>query len=134
MKTERLFERVADYRNSLARLREALLAPESDLIRDAAIQRFEFTYEMAWKTLKLLLEAKGMDVRNPRDALREALQQGMIDDGNGWTLLHEKRNLTTHTYDEALAREVYEFLKNSGVALFDALEREIQRRIGEIGP
>ena len=124
MSAERLFERVSDFRKALERLQEALLQPETSLIRDATIQRFEFTYELAWKALKLMLDHRGIDTRNARDALREGLEQGLIEDGNGWTAMHEMRNLTSHTYDEAIAKQVYHFIQTEGVALFKVLERQ----------
>jgi nucleotidyltransferase substrate binding protein (TIGR01987 family) len=132
MNSTRLFERIADYRKVLARLREALAAPETDLVRDATIQRFEFTFELAWKAVKLLLEFKGSDVRNPRDTLREALNQGLIDDGNGWTELLENRNLTSHTYDAKLSMDVYTFLKSKGLMLFEALDSALSRQTEKV--
>lgn len=122
MNAERLFERIGDFKKALTRLREAVARPEDDLIRDAVIQRFEFTYEMAWKSMKQYLEFKQVDTRNPKDTLRESLQQGLIDDGNAWTRLHENRNLTSHTYDESLAKKVYDFICKEGVRLFGELE------------
>ena len=126
MNSTRLFERIADYRKALARLHQALA--ETDLVRDATIQRFEFTFEMAWKAMKLYLEFKGVDVRNPKDTLREALAQGLIGDGNAWTELQEQRNLTSHTYDEGIAKSVFSFLRSKGAALFDGFETEIVKR------
>lgn len=58
MSQERFIERQADVRESAARLREAVAPPESDVIRDATIHRFEFTFEVVWKTLKLYLERR----------------------------------------------------------------------------
>lgn len=78
--------------------------------------------------MKLFLEFKGIDVRNPKDTLREALAQGLIFDGNAWTEMQEHRNLTSHTYDESVAKNVFTFLKGKGVAMFDAFEREITTR------
>lgn len=133
MDSTRLFQRIADYRKALTRLRDALSAPETDLVRDACIQRFEFTFELAWKAAKLYLEFKSIEVRNPRDTLREALAQGLIADGNAWTELQEHRNLTSHTYNEAIAQSVYVFVRGKGLALFEALESELLRRTGQLG-
>ncbi|MBN1960395.1 MAG: nucleotidyltransferase substrate binding protein [Deltaproteobacteria bacterium] len=132
MDSRRLFERIAEYKKALARLQQALQEPENELIRDAVIQRFEFTFELAWKTIKLYLEFQNIEVRSPRDTLREALKLGLIDDGNVWSLLLEKRNLTSHTYDENLAIEVYQFVKYTGVRLFLELESKIELKIGNI--
>ena len=56
MSKERFFERQTAVYNAAARLNEVAALPESDIVRDAAIQRFEFTFELVWKTLQLYLE------------------------------------------------------------------------------
>ncbi len=101
--------------------------PETDVTRDAVIQRFEFTYELAWKTMKQWLFSKDIDVRNPKDTLRVALQQGLINDGNGWTRLHDNQNLTAHTYDEGTASRVYAFIQSEGVVLFKTLLTQLEK-------
>ncbi len=61
MNIERLFQRFKDYKKTLAQLQIALDQSKNDLVHDAVIQRFEFTYELAWKTVKLYLEIKGVE-------------------------------------------------------------------------
>jgi nucleotidyltransferase substrate binding protein (TIGR01987 family) len=117
----RLAERISDFLTAVTRLEEALVQPEDSFMRDATIQRFEFTYELAWKALKLWLESKDIIVLNAKDTLQAALEQGLLADGNGWSQLHRMRNLTSHTYDEAQAVQVYRFIKNDGFQLFRAL-------------
>lgn len=119
--SNRLIERVSDFLTAVTRLEEALAQPENSFIRDATIQRFEFTYELAWKALKLWLETKDITTLNAKDTLQAALEQGQLSDGNGWSQLHRMRNLTSHTYDEAQAVQVYRFIKNDGFQLFRAL-------------
>jgi len=83
-----------------------------DMLRDSVIQRFEYTYELCWKMLKRRLE---MDVPSPesidamsfREMIREGAERGMIDDPLVWFEYRQKRNLTTHTYDETVAKDVY---------------------------
>jgi nucleotidyltransferase substrate binding protein (TIGR01987 family) len=119
--SNRLAERVSDFLTAVTRLEEALAQPENSFMCDATIQRFEFTYELAWKALKLWLETKDITVLNAKDTLQAALEQGQLSDGNGWSQLHRMRNLTSHTYDEAQAVQVYRFIKNDGFQLFRAL-------------
>jgi len=123
---KRLIERASDFLSALERLKEALAQPESSFLRDASIQRFEFTYELAWKAIKLWLESKDIVALNAKEALQAALQQGLLIDGNGWSELHRMRNLTSHTYDEAQAIRVYRFIKQEGVVLFDTLAVEVR--------
>jgi nucleotidyltransferase substrate binding protein (TIGR01987 family) len=127
MSRERFLERVNDFKNAAVRLREALGAPDNNFMCDAIIQRFEFTYELAWKAMKLWLGFKDIDVRNAPDTLAEALSQGLIDDGNGWSKLHEMRNLTSHTYDQEKATEVVSFVRDKGIVLFEALAKRFDK-------
>ncbi|MEJ0061934.1 MAG: HI0074 family nucleotidyltransferase substrate-binding subunit [Alphaproteobacteria bacterium] len=123
---ERYRERIGDFRKALAKLRQGLDEASTELGRDGVIQRFEFTYEQAWKTLKLWLAGKDIDVRNAKDALREALGQGLLDDGGLWSRLHENRNLTSHTYDSAVAAAVYAFIAAEGYAALARLLEKLE--------
>src|SRR3990167_9936252 len=99
------------FERALAQLKKAIDQPKSEYIRDAVIQRFEFTYEFAWKALKAYLKRQEIQVLSPKETLKAAYQQGLIEDANAWSELHLKRNLTSHTYDETLAEAIYEYLK-----------------------
>ena len=79
--------------------------------RDASIQRFEFTIELTWKLLKQVLNQKGVDVTYPKDVLKAAYQGQMINDEVLWLNVLKDRNLTSHTYNEELADEIYKRLK-----------------------
>ena len=121
---DRFQQRLADFDRSNAKLQAVFAEAESELVRDATIQRFEIAYELAWKTMKLWLAGKDIDVRNAKDTLRAALEQGIIDDGNAWARLHEMRNLTSHVYDEGVAQRVFFFMKTEGHQLIaEALHR-----------
>ena len=109
-----------------ARLEEACEQPISSFIRDSVIQRFEFCWELAWKALRLRLEVLGVEVLNPRDTYREALNKSLISDGNLWSEAQRNRKLTNHTYDEALAEQVYRFVLENGLPLFLKLSKEAQ--------
>ncbi len=120
-----LFDRISVYRAALDRLREALAQPETAFMRDAIIQRFEFTFELAWKVLRLALRFHQIEVQSPKEALREAFSFGLISSGDGWTRLQKERNLTSHTYDEQAAIELVAFLRAEGLSLFTALEQKL---------
>jgi nucleotidyltransferase substrate binding protein (TIGR01987 family) len=125
MTARRYTERLGDFSRALKKLEEGLKEATSELARDGVIQRFEFTYEQAWKTVKLWLAAKDIDARNAKDALRAALEQGLIEDGNLWTRIHENRNLMSHTYDEATAARVFAFIRDEGVAAMRTLHDKL---------
>jgi nucleotidyltransferase substrate binding protein (TIGR01987 family) len=94
---ERFIERQTDVRESAARLAEAVAQPESELIRDATIQRFEFTFEVVRKTLKLYLERQGHECGGPRPMLKKAFAENLIptpEEADLWLQMLEDRNLT----------------------------------------
>lgn len=110
MDKARFIERQADVRDAAARLGEVVALPLSDIIRDATIQRFEFTYEVVWKALKAYLEHQGHEISGPRPALKKAFAEGLIgsaDEADIWFQMIEDRNLTSHAYDEALAADIH---------------------------
>ena len=79
------------------------------ILRDATIQRFEFTFEAAWKTLQLFLLHQGLETTGPRQVLKQAFALGLIptlDEADIWLAMLEDRNLTTHTYREDPAETI----------------------------
>src|SRR5205807_9998695 len=99
------------FENALKSLEEVLRKPKDDIVRDATIQRFEYTYELAWKIMKRHLKWAGAIRDDPRthgDLLREAANYGLIHDAEIWLEYYRARNETSHTYDEETAEEVYE--------------------------
>lgn len=121
MDSERLEERTNDYLKALAQLEKAAQQPKDEFVRDSVIQRFEFTHELAWKMLRLRLGREGVVVKTPRETIQEALQAGLIEDGNLWSDMQKMRNLTSHTYKEKLAEDVYGFVVGQGLELFRQL-------------
>ena len=121
MTLERFDQRRADFVKAVSRLEEACAQPENSFIRDSVIQRFEFSWELAWKMLKLRLAYLGIEALNPREVIRQSLQAGLIEDGNAWSEAQRQRNLTSHTYDESLSIVVFAFVKTHGVILLRGL-------------
>ena len=120
------------FARALSRLHEVLAENETDIVRDALIQRFEFTFEMAWKAMYRWLLARGAAVDEEAfSVLPRAFANRLISDEAGWTELRKKRNLTAHTYKEALAIEVAAMVRAQGVQLFDALLQTLRTRATE---
>ena len=73
----------------------------SDLEKEGVIQRFEYTFELAWKTLKDYLVYGGVafDQITPRTVIKQAFSARIIEDGQVWIDMLEQRNLVSHTYD-----------------------------------
>lgn len=78
--------------------------PDDELFQMALIKAFEMTFELAWKTLKDFLKYNGVDVKLPREVLKQAFANDILSDGQVWIDMLEDRNLMAHTYDEARAR------------------------------
>lgn len=91
---------------ALKALELALAAPKTDLTRDASIQRFEFTVELSWKTAKKIM---GAQTQAPKGVIREMAQSAYIEDIDIWLKAIDMRNLSSRTYKEKLANEVYDF-------------------------
>jgi nucleotidyltransferase substrate binding protein (TIGR01987 family) len=128
MSKERFAQRKAELQNAVQRLREAVAQPENDLVRDAVLKRFEFTFELVWKSLKLYLERQGLDCGGPRSTLKKAFAEGLInstDEADVWLRALEDRNLTSHAYDEALATRIYRRVVEDYVALLGQMAGKI---------
>lgn len=103
-------QRFQNFDKAFKRLADAILIirkdPDNVLLQAGLIQTYEFTFELAWKTLKDYLEMEGFTVPSPRATLRQAFQCGYIQQGDVWLKALNDRNLTAHTYDDEIAKEV----------------------------
>jgi nucleotidyltransferase substrate binding protein (TIGR01987 family) len=115
---------------ALSRLDLALAQPVNEFVRDSAIQRFEFTFELFWKSLKGYAEESGLEAFSPRDSIRIAFQLGVIQESPEWFRMLEDRNLTSHTYNEAAADSIYSHLPTYTRLVHQALD-ELTRRVKE---
>lgn len=96
------------WEQALNRLSDVLQRKADDrIVIDAAIQRFEFCFEFGWKTLRAFLEFEGVTVNTPRHTLKEAFRIQWIQHESAWLQMLEDRNLSSHTYHQALADEIY---------------------------
>lgn len=99
---------------AIDRLQEVINHPqlnEIEYLRDAAIQRFEFTIELFWKVLKKVLSYEKIDATTPRDVLSKSYQYKLIDDENIWLRMLDDRNNTSHAYKEEEAKIIFEHIK-----------------------
>jgi nucleotidyltransferase substrate binding protein (TIGR01987 family) len=79
----------------------------NELEKQGLIQAFEYTFELAWNTLKDYFEAQGdTDIHGSRDAFRLAFKRGLIEDGETWMDMIRSRILTSHTYNEDVAEKI----------------------------
>lgn len=121
-------QRFSSLQKAFDQLEKAVaLTSYSDLEREGLIQRFEYTYELSWKTLQDLLEYKGYpDIKGPRPVIEQAYKDGYIADGLTWMAMKKSREATSHTYDENTARAIAAAIKNEYFAVFKALLIRLQ--------
>jgi nucleotidyltransferase substrate binding protein (TIGR01987 family) len=123
----RWIQRANQFDKAFSQLKEAVeLAGRRQLSRLEAqglIQGFEYTHELAWKTLKDFLEARGVrELYGSRDSTRAAFRASLIENGDTWMDMIQSRNLTTHTYNEATAAQIVAAILESYFAEFQALQ------------
>ena len=124
-------ERYGNYKNALERLKEAMLEEPTAIIIDGTIQRYEFTFELAWKIMKDYLEYNGFvdGLSSPRNIIQLAFQNKIIKNGDIWIQMMLDRNLLSHLYDEEKSREIYNNIKNSYLAQFEQLKQFLEENI-----
>lgn len=120
---KRYEERKKELSKALERLEEALKTEENDIVIDGAIHRFEFSFELAWKTMKDYLEYVGIiqGVGSPREIIKTAYENGIIEDGDNWIKMMLARNSLSHLYDEEKSREIYVEIKETYFRLLKIL-------------
>ena len=120
-------QRYDNFGKALMQLREAVQQNSySKLEMQGVIQCFEYTIELAWKTLQDLIHAKGFpEVSGPRPVIRKAFVEGYITDDEGWLNMWDDRLTTSHTYDEAAANEIVGHIKESYFAILDTLHERL---------
>jgi len=126
----RWLQRFSNYTKALEQLREAVnltqTRPLSKLEKQGLIQCFEYTHELAWKTLKDLLEIHGVsDLFGFKDATREAFKLGLLAEGDTWMDMIKSRNQTSHLYDEKLVEEITNLILKTYFSEFDFLKNKL---------
>ena len=123
-----MLQKIENYHHAMAQLEEAVAVYSRDrgdsLYRDGLIQRFEFTVELAWKSLKEYLEDQGtvLSITSPRAVLKDAYAAGVIMDADVWDEIIRSRNVTSHVYDEQTAIEVADRVCNTYLPVLKKLD------------
>ncbi len=127
----RWIQRFHNYRKALARLNEAIALSEerglSELEQQGLIQGFEFTFDMAWKSLRDFIVERGFEGERekPIRVIVDAAARGIVDE-KMWRKMYEARNKTSHSYDEEIADDIAENIVDEYQALFIQLETRLQ--------
>ncbi len=133
MKTDiRWHQRFSNYKKALIQLQDAVqLSQQRELTpleKQGLIQSFEYTHELAWKTLKDFLQYRGSteEIYGSKDASRQAFANGIISDGETWMSMVKSRNLTSHTYDEETVEKIVDVILGSYIFEFEKLEEKLE--------
>jgi len=129
-------QRLQQFTKAEQRLSEALIEGYGVLSRleqEGVIQRFEYTFELAWKVLKDLLFYEGFDVKSPREVIRQAFEVEYLNEDDTEVALDAlaKRNLLTHTYEEAIMLEALELIEGQFQPMLNRLLKTLQKRATE---
>jgi nucleotidyltransferase substrate binding protein (TIGR01987 family) len=120
--------KLKDYKKALKTLSEIISEKENDIIRDATIQRFEYTFELAWKTLKQFLkESHGIIANSPKAVFREGFKIGLFDEKVTQLFLEmtDDRNETVHLYDENRINNIFANIKTKYYKILHELARKL---------
>ncbi|KZY36938.1 nucleotidyltransferase [Oleiphilus sp. HI0132] len=117
-------QRFKNFQRAFLLLREAVesdIASFSQLEKEGVIQRFEYTFELAWKVLKDKMEFDGiiLDQISPKSVVRQAYQSKYINDAETWLRMIGDRNLMSHTYDFSKFEQVIDSIKISYLPMLD---------------
>ena len=115
------------YQKALDRFEEILAKEKTDIVRDSAIKRFEFVFDLSWKLIKAFLEEeKGIRCASPKDCFRQAYRQGLLDYDEIWLDMTDWRNQAVHTYGEKFADMFYKKLPET-LKYFKSLKEKIRK-------
>jgi nucleotidyltransferase substrate binding protein (TIGR01987 family) len=129
----RWIQRLSNLQKALIQLQAAVALSQarklSDLEKQGLIQCFEFTHELAWKTMKDFLEEHGAtDIYGSKDATREAFKLGIIEEGQTWMDMIKSRNQTSHIYDEETIEEIAQLIVKSYHPLLVAFGNVLEKK------
>ncbi len=121
-------QRFNNFKKALGQFEEAIKADSKDrLAQEGLIQRFEYTFELAWKCLQDLLQERGFEeIRGPKPVLQQAFQDGLIQEGVLWMEMLRARNEASHIYDEKVFLEIYDKARNQFLAPLQGLEKRLK--------
>jgi len=130
MKTEVIYS-LDKFRNAAARLEEGLQQAVNQLDEDGVIQRFEFTFELMWKTLKLFLLDQGIITKSPKEVLQETFRYGLIQNEDLFLNKLEDRNQTSRIYSEDVSNMIFNRIKMNYMSAIKKLLTNLEKDIAK---
>jgi nucleotidyltransferase substrate binding protein (TIGR01987 family) len=126
-------QRLQNYSRALSLLQSALVrgvGALNDLEKEGTVQRFEYTVELAWKSLKDYIEFSGVELRSitPKTVIKAAFAARIISDGQLWVDMIDHRNLLSHKYDQALLSQGLGEIQTRYLPALEALQQYLQQQ------
>lgn len=115
---------INNFSDAVSRLEEGVQNAEDELSRDGVIQRFEFTFELFWKTLKLVLNFEGIACKTPRSCIKEAFRNEMFVESEIYLDMLDDRNSSSHIYDESTSIEIFKRIKTAYLSKLKKAEKD----------
>lgn len=126
----RWLQRLSNLKKAYLTLQNAVESGKklNDLEEQGLIQAFEYTYELAWNTLRDFYLEQGEDnIQGSRDAIQIAFKRGMIEDGEAWLSMLRDRNRSSHTYNQETAKEIVKNIYEVYYGLFSKLITSLEK-------
>ncbi len=119
------------FKEAVKKLDQGIKQSKDELDRDGVIQRFEFTFELLWKTLKLFLIEEGIITKSPKESLKETFRFGLIEDESIFLDMLEDRNQTSHIYSEDISKKIFNRIKKKYIYTIKTLQKNLSAKIDE---
>lgn len=131
MKKEEVVLALKKFKKAVSTLKEGVDNAKTQLEKDGVIQRFEYTFELFWKMLKIILKYYGIECNSPRSCIEESFKTELIEieDEEKYLDMLEDRNLTSHIYNEKQTKKIFDRIKKYYVKLFFKFLENIEREI-----
>ncbi|MBI1870975.1 MAG: nucleotidyltransferase substrate binding protein [Chlamydiae bacterium] len=110
---------ISKFGKAVTRLKEGARRSRDDLDKDGVIQRFEFTFELLWKSLKMFLEDQGILCKTPKECLQASYRVQMIQDEQIFLNMLVDRNKTSHIYDNEESEKIFQKIRDSYIPVLD---------------
>lgn len=120
---------IEKFNKALSRLKIGIKKAKDQLDNDGVIQRFEFTFELLWKTLRIFLLSEGTITKSPKEALKESFRFGLIKDEEIFLDMLDDRNQTSHIYSEDVSKEIVRRIKKFYISKLIELSNELSKAI-----
>lgn len=123
-------QRFDNFEKAFIFLQKSVQLEQYDALQAAGlVQVFEFTFELAWKTLKDLLEYQGITALSPREVIKEGYATAWIEEGHLWINMLDKRNQLTHTYNDAQAQKAIHIICQQYFPAIHKLYKKLKEQI-----